>query len=100
MSADSVPTPKFQAFHFTDVDEFKRAVRKYRVDFTPLARKISGQQSILNLADFDVVVVRWFPRMADTVLAPDCPAIGITMDDDSLVRFNGVDVDRPMIGIG
>jgi AraC-like DNA-binding protein len=100
MSADSVPTPAFQAFHFTDVDEFKRAVRKYRVDFTPLARKISVQQSILNLADFDVVVVRSFPRMADTVLAPDCTAIGITMDDDSLVRFNGVDVDRPMIGIG
>ncbi len=100
MSADSVPTHPFQTFHFTDIDEFKRAVRKYRVDFTPLARKISVQQSILNLADFDIVVVHSFPRIADTELAADCTAICITMDDDDLVRFNGVDVDRAMIGIG
>jgi len=101
MTAGSItPSPAFQAFHFTDIDEFKRAVRKYCVDFTPLARKISVRQSILNLTDFDIVVVHSFPRIADTQLAANCTAICLTMDDDNLVRFNGVDVGRAYAGIG
>jgi hypothetical protein len=71
-----------------------------RVDFTPLARKISVRQAILNLAGFDVVVVDSFPRFADIQLVPDCSAICFSMDDDDLIRFNGIDVDRAMIGIG
>jgi AraC family ethanolamine operon transcriptional activator len=101
MSAVSItPSPAFQTFQFTDVDEFRAAVRKFSVDFTPLARKISVRQSILNLADFDITVVHSFPRIADTQLAANCTAICLTMDDDDLVRFNGVDVGRAYVGIG
>lgn len=101
MSAVSFsPSPVFQTRRFTDVDEFRFAVRKFSVDFTPLARKISVWQSILNLADFDVTVVQSFPRIADTQLAANCTAICLTMDDDDLVRFNGVDVGQAYVGIG
>jgi AraC-like DNA-binding protein len=101
MSAVSVSrSPAFQTRHFTDVDEFRFAVRKFSVDFTPLARKISVWQSILNLADFDIAVVQSFPRIADTQLAANCTAICLTMDDDDLVRFNGVDVGLAYVGIG
>jgi AraC family ethanolamine operon transcriptional activator len=101
MSAVSfAPSPILQALHFTDIDEFRRSVRKFCVEFTPLARKISVQQAILNLAAFDIVFVQSFPRIADTQLAADATAICFTMDDDELVRFNGVDVDRAVVGIG
>ena len=101
MSAVSLaPSPLLQALHFTDIDEFKKAVRKFCVDFTPLARKISVHQAILNLADFDIVVVQSFPRIADTQLAANSSAIGLTTDDDEVVRCNGVDVDKAMVGIG
>lgn len=94
------PPPALRTFHFTDIDQFKRVTGKLRVDFTPLARKISVRQAILNLAGFDIIVVHSFPRFADIELVPDCSAICFSMDDDELVRFNGVDVDRAMIGIG
>jgi AraC-like DNA-binding protein len=94
------PPPVFQTRRFTDVDEFRISVRKFRVDFTPLARKISVWQSILNLPDFDITVVQSFPRIADTQLAANCTAICLTMDDNEPVRFNGVDVDRAYVGIG
>jgi AraC-like DNA-binding protein len=101
MSAVSIsPSPAFQTRRFTDVDEFRFAVRKFSVDFTPLVRKISVWQSILNLTDFDITVVQSFPRIADTQLAANCTAICLTMDDDDLVRFNGVDVGRAYVGIG
>jgi len=101
MSAVSFsPPPAFQTRRFTDVDEFRFSVRKFSVDFTPLARKISVWQSILNLADFDITVVQSFPRIADTQLAANCTAICLTMDDDDPVRFNGVDVGQAYVGIG
>jgi AraC family ethanolamine operon transcriptional activator len=101
MSAVSfAPSPILQALHFTDIDEFRRSVRKFRVEFTPLVRKISVQQAILNLAAFDIVVVQSFPRIADTQLVPNTTAICLTMDDDEPVRFNGVDVDQAVVGIG
>jgi AraC-like DNA-binding protein len=101
MSAVSIsPSPAFQTRRFTDVDEFKFAVRKFSVDFTPLARKISTWQSILNLPDFDITVVQSFPRLADAQLATNCTAICLTMNDDDLVRFNGVDVGQAYVGIG
>jgi AraC family ethanolamine operon transcriptional activator len=101
MSAVSFsPSPAFQTRRFSDIDEFRFAVRKFSVDFTPLARKISVWQSILNLADFDITVVQSFPRIADIQLAANCTAICLTMDDDDLVRFNGVDVGRAYVGIG
>lgn len=101
MSAVSfAPSPILQALHFTDIDEFRRSVRKFCVEFTPLVRKISVQQAILNLAAFDIVVVQSFPRIADTQLAADTTAICFTMDDDEPVRFNGIDVDPAIVGIG
>ena len=101
MSAVSfAPSPILQAPHFTDIDEFRRSVRKFCVEFTPLARKISVHQAILNLAAFDIVFVQSFPRIADTQLAAETTAICLTMDDDEPVRFNGVDVEQAMVGIG
>jgi AraC-like DNA-binding protein len=101
MSAVSfAPSPILQALHFTDIDEFRRSVRKFCVEFTPLVRKISVQQAILNLAAFDIVFVQSFPRIADTQLVANTTAICLTMDDDEPVRFNGVDVDQAVIGIG
>ena len=94
------PSPILQALHFTDIDEFRRSVRKFCVEFTPLVRKISVQQAILNLAAFDIVFVQSFPRIADTQLAANTTAICLTMDDDEPVRFNGVDVDQAVVGIG
>src|SRR5271170_7480878 len=101
MSAVSFsPSPAFQTRRFTDVDEFRAAVRKFSVDFTPLARKISVSQRILNLPDFDVTVVQSFPRLADAQLATNCTAICLTMNDDDLIRFNGVEVGQAYVGIG
>lgn len=94
------PSPAFRTFHFTDIDLFKRATGRLRVDFTPLARRISVRQAILNLAGFDVVVVHSFPRVADIQVVPGCSTICFSMDDNDLIRLNGVDVDRAMIGIG
>jgi AraC-like DNA-binding protein len=101
MSAVSfAPSPILQALHFTDIDEFRRSVRKFCVEFTPLARKISVRQAILNLAAFDIVFVQSFPRIADTQLAADTTAVCLTMDDDEPIRFNGVDIDPAIIGLG
>ena len=96
-----LPRPVLQARYFSDVDEFKKAARKFNVDFTPLVRRIAVQQTILNLAEFDIIAVKSFPRVADTELADNCTAIVFTMDESGdQVRFNGVDVDRPVVGIG
>ena len=101
MSAISVPSlPGFQARQFADVDEFKQAVRKYNVNFTPIARRISVQQTILNLPDLDIALVDSFPRLADVQLAPNCTAICFAMGGDDLIRFNGFDVDRVFVCIG
>jgi AraC-like DNA-binding protein len=100
-AATPLPSPVLQARYFSDVDEFKKAARKFNVDFTPLVRKIAVQQTILNLSEFDIISVKSFPRLADTQLADNCTAIVFTMDESGdHVRFNGVEVDRPVIGIG
>jgi AraC-like DNA-binding protein len=100
-AATPLPLPVLQARYFSDVDEFRKAARKFNVDFTPLVRRIAVQQAILNLAEFDIISVKSFPRLADTQLADNCTAIVFTMDESGdQVRFNGVDVDRPVVGIG
>ena len=92
-------TPK--TFRFSDIDEFRSSVRSLEVDFTPLVRKISAEQTILNLADCDVNFTRSFPRIIDARLAPNCTTIGFTMDDDSApIRFNGVERDHGVVVIG
>jgi AraC-like DNA-binding protein len=70
------------------------------IDFTPLVRKISAEQIIVNLGGCDIYFVRSFPRILDVQLAPNCTAIGFTMEDGAPIRFNGVDRPDPMIAIG
>ena len=43
-----------KVFRFNDIDAFRSSVRNLNVDFTPLARKISAEQTILNLPGCDV----------------------------------------------
>jgi AraC-like DNA-binding protein len=92
--ATSLSTPPvFQARHFLDVDEFEIAARRFSVEFTPLARKISVRQQILSLPDFDIVVEQSFPRLLDAQLHAGCSAICFAMEGSDPLRFNGVDVD-------
>jgi len=91
-------TPKI--FRFSDIDQFRSAVRALNVDFTPLVRTISTEQIILNLGGCDLNVTRSFPRIIDAQLLPDCTAVGFTLDDGIPIRFNGVDRDKSVIVIG
>ncbi len=87
-------------FRFADIDAFRSSVRHLNVDFTPLVRKISAEQIILNLAGCDVNYTKSFPRIIDAQLAPNCTAIGFSMDDGTPIRFNGVERDRSVIVVG
>jgi AraC-like DNA-binding protein len=91
-------TPKI--FRFSDIDAFRSSVRSLHVDFTPLVRTISAEQIILNLGGCDVNFTKSFPRIVDAELAPNCTAVGLTMDDGVPIRFNGVERDRSVIVIG
>jgi AraC-like DNA-binding protein len=91
-------TPK--KFRFSDIDEFRSSVRGLDVDFTPLARRISAEQIVLNLEGCAVNFTRSFPRIIDAQLAPNCTAVGFTMDDGIPIRFNGVERDKSVIVIG
>jgi AraC-like DNA-binding protein len=87
-------------YRFTDIDAFRSSVRHLNVDFTPLARKISAEQIILNLPGCDINFTKSFPRFIDAQLYPDCTAIGFEMDDGIPIRFNGVERDESVIVIG
>ncbi|MEK9282918.1 helix-turn-helix domain-containing protein [Bradyrhizobium sp. ISRA442] len=91
-------TPKI--FRFTDLDQYRTAVRNLKVEFTPLARKISAEQVILNLPGCDINFAKSFPRIADGELAENCTAIGFSMDDGFPIRFNGVERDRAAFVMG
>src|ERR1700681_2546698 len=95
------PTLAPKIFRFTDIDAFRSSVRNLNVDFTPLVRTISAEQIILNLPGCDVNYTKSFPRIIDAQLAPDCTAIGVTMDDGYPIRFNGIEeIGRSNIVIG
>jgi AraC-like DNA-binding protein len=94
------PTLVPKVFRFTDIDAFRSSVRNLNVDFTPLVRTISAEQIILNLPGCDVNYTKSFPRIIDAQLAPNCTAVGFTMDDGIPMRFNGVEEDRSAIVIG
>src|SRR6195256_279033 len=94
------PTLVPKVFRFTDIDAFRSSVRNLNVDFTPLVRTISAEQIILNLAGCDVNYTKSFPRIIDAQLAPNCTAVGFTMDDGYPIRFNGVEEERSAIVIG
>lgn len=90
-----------KTLRFSDIDEFRSSVRSLEVDFTPLVRTISAEQTVLNLAGCDVNFTRSFPRIIDARLAPNCTTIGFTMDDDGApIRFNGADRDHAVVVIG
>jgi AraC-like DNA-binding protein len=94
------PTMAPKIFRFADIDAFRSSVRHLNVEFTPLVRKITAEQIILNLAGCDVNYTKSFPRITDAQLAPNCTAIGFSMDDGTPIRFNGVERDRSVIVIG
>jgi AraC-like DNA-binding protein len=87
-------------FRFTDIDQYRTAVRNLKVEFTPLVRQISAEQIILNLPGCDINFAKSFPRIADGQLAENCTAIGFSMDDGIPIRFNGAERDQSAIVIG
>ena len=87
-------------FRFTDIDAFRSSVRHLDIEFTPLARRISAEQIILNLPGCDVNYTKSFPRFTDGQLGPHSTAVGFSMDDGIPIRFNGVERDRSVIVIG
>ena len=89
-----------KVFRFSDIDEFRSSVRNFSVDFTPFVRKISAEQTILDLEGCSVNFTKSFPRITDAQLAPDCTALGFTMDDGIPIRFNGVERDQSVVVIG
>src|SRR5271166_349495 len=89
-----------KTFRFSDVDEFRSAVRNLNVDFTPLVRTILAEQTILNLPGCSVNLIKSFPRITDGQLEPNCTAVGFTMDEGIPIRFNGVDEHESVIVIG
>jgi AraC family ethanolamine operon transcriptional activator len=96
----AAPALASKTFRFTDVDQFRTAVRNLNIEFTPLVRKISAKQIILNLPGCDVNFTRSFPRIVDAQLAGDCTLIGFSMDDGVPLRFNGAERDHAAIVIG
>jgi AraC-like DNA-binding protein len=89
-----------KVFRFHDVDAFRNSIRHLDVDFVPLGRKFFAEQMILSLPGCDVNYTRSFPRIFDAQLAPNCTAVGFSMDDGVPIRFNGVERDRTVIVIG
>jgi hypothetical protein len=89
-----------KVFRFTDLDQYRTAVRNLKVEFTPLARKISAEQVILNLPGCDINFAKSFPRIADGQLADNCTAVGFSMDDGFSYSLNGVERDHSAIAIG
>jgi AraC-like DNA-binding protein len=100
-SNQEAPSLAPKIFRFTDVDQFRSSIRTLNVDFTPLVRRISAKQIILDLGGCDLNFTKSFPRMLDAQLAPNCTAIGFAMDDHEVpIRFNGVQRDRSIIFVG
>jgi AraC-like DNA-binding protein len=99
-SVQTPPQPALETFRYTDVDQFTKALRKFEVHFTPLARRISLRQTILNLPEFDIAVAGTFHRLVDMQLADDCTSVCFSPDRSGGVRFNGLELDRLCIGIG
>jgi len=81
MNSDALPTLAPKVFRFNDFDQYRTAVRNLAVEFTPLVRKISATQTILNLPGCDINFTHSFPRIVEGQLAPNCTAVGFSMDD-------------------
>ncbi|WP_426425841.1 helix-turn-helix domain-containing protein [Bradyrhizobium genosp. A] len=100
-SNDDAPGLAPKIFRFSDVDEFRNAIRGLNFEFTPFVRGIPAEQTILSLPGCDVNLTHAFPRVVDAQLVENCTAIGFTMDNlDVPIRFNGSQRARPVIVIG
>lgn len=100
-SIDDVPSSALKTFRFSDIDEFRSAIRGLNVEFTPFVRKISAEQTVLSLPGCDVNFTRTFPRVIDAELVGNSTAIGLTMDDLNVpIRFNGSQRARPVVVVG
>jgi AraC-like DNA-binding protein len=99
MGTEGIPLD-LKTFRFTDIDEFRSSVRNLEVDFTPLVRTISAEQTVLNLPGLSINFTKSFPRIIDARLATNCTCIGFTMDDGVPIRFNGVERDQSVVTIG
>jgi AraC family ethanolamine operon transcriptional activator len=99
---EHLPAPMLvpKVFQFGDIDTFRSAIRTLDVEFIPLARRISSEQTILHLPGCDVNYTKSFPRVIDGTLAPNTTAVGFTMDDGVPIRFNGAERDRSVIVVG
>jgi AraC family ethanolamine operon transcriptional activator len=98
---DPAPILAPRTLRFTDVDEFRSSIRTLDVKFTPFARRIAAEQTVLHLPGCDVNFTKSFPRIIDAQLASNCTAIGFTMDDHEVpIRFNGAQRDQSAIVIG
>lgn len=100
MNSDALPALAPKVSRFSDIDQFRSAVRNLAVEFIPLARKISAVQTILSLPGCDINFTQSFPRIVEAQLGPNCTAVGFSMDDGLPIRFNGVERDRSAIAIG
>jgi AraC-like DNA-binding protein len=92
--------PALQDFRYSDIDQYRQAVRSIDVEFTPLSRRISAHQMVLHLRGCDINLIRSFPRLLDAELARNCTSVGFTMDDRFPIRFNGVENDRSLLAVG
>jgi hypothetical protein len=72
-------------YRFSDIDAFRSSVRSLNVDFTPLARTIAAEQTVLSLPGCDINYTKSFPRILDAQLEPNCTLIGGR--SDPLQRF-------------
>lgn len=99
-SNSTAPSLVPRVFRYDDVDRFRSAIRNLDVDFTPLARKISAEQVILNLPGCDINYTRSFPRIVDGQFAPGTTVVGLTIDEGVPIRFNGAERDRAVIVLG
>jgi AraC family ethanolamine operon transcriptional activator len=101
MNTDAnTPDLKPKIFRFNDIDQFRSSVRSLNVEFTPLVRRISAEQTILNLPGCDISCTKSFPRITDAQLAPDRTMIAFTMDEGPPIRVNGIERDRSAIAFG
>ena len=94
------PSATLQICKFCDVDDYRHSVRKFQLEFTPLNRRISAEHAILHLPGFDLSLIQAFPRLVNTQLAQDGTAVCFSMDERLPIRFNGVDMDKPVIALG
>ena len=94
------PSATLQICKFCDVDDYRHSVRQFQLEFTPLNRRISAEHAILRLPGLDLSLIQAFPRLVNTQLAQDGTAVCFSMDQRLPIRFNGVDMDRPVIAVG